>query len=261
MIRINAPEPSRYTSNSDIDEIALVCNKLYREKCGNAVGFPVDVEHFADSVLEVSIEQSYFKAPKGVIAYARCKPDERDPSRFLIQFNEAHQNIFNGKPEIYRSVGSHEVGHIVLKHHAKLACNLTKSLFDDFITEPKCLHKTEWRQCAFSDEELKILCEAAVAGNDQVRSVLLNLDNHLEEEWMFWQAEHFVKCFLIPKDRLMEVLESNFDITDWRVIYKLGIDFGVSGSMLASRLKKIGAIDINGKQITLGKMFKHSVLI
>lgn len=261
MLKINVPEPSQWTSNPDIDQIALEYNLLYREKCGNGRGYPVDVEQFADTVLEISVVQNYFDAPQGAVALARCKPDERDTTRFVIEFNEAHRQKLEEKPECNRAVGSHEVGHIVLRHHDKLNLSQTPSLFDDFKPEPKFLHKTEWNHHAFSADELKCLCEMALNGNDRVRKILQGFDEYFEEKWMFWQAEHFALCFLIPKDSLLNALDSGFNPTNWREIYDLGEQFGVTGSMLATRLKKLNAIEIHGKQIVLGGMLKQKNLL
>lgn len=257
---INTPEPSQWTSNEEIDQIALEYNLLYREKCGKQ-GFPIDVEHFADVVLETSVEQSPFDAPPEAIALARCKPDPRDNTHFVIQFNENHLKYFDDKPFARRAVGSHEVGHIVLRHHDKLNQNQTPSLFDDFTPEPKFLHKTKWNHHSFTADELKNLCEIALKGNEKVRKILQNFDEHFEEKWMFWQAEHFALCFLIPRDLLIRALDSGFNPTNWREIYKVGEEFGVSGSMMATRLKKLNAIEIHGKQIVLGGLLKQKNLL
>ena len=234
---------------------------LYRDKYGNKRGFPVDVEHFADSVLEISVEQNYFDAPQeGAVALARCKPDSRDASRFVIEFNEAYQKYFDEKPQKRRTTGAHEVGHIALKHHDKLGFLQTPSLFDDLTPEPKFLHKTAWSHHGFSAAELKSLCEMALNGNERVRKFLQNLDEHFEEEWMFWQAEHFALCFLMPKDLVLNVLNSGFDATNWRAIYSLGEEFDVPGAMMVTRLKKLNVIEIHGKQIVLGGLLRQKHL-
>lgn len=262
MLKIDVPAPSQWTKHNDIDQVALECNLLYRAKCGDKRGFPVDVEQFADSVLEISVEQNYFDAPQGAVALARCKPDPRDTSRFVIEFNEAHRKIFDEKPDKRLITGAHEVGHIVLKHHNKLACPKTMSLFGDFVTaEPKFLHKTDWQHHGFSAEELKNLCEIALNGDEKVRKFLGSFDEHFEEKWMFWQAEHFALCFLIPRDVVLNALNADFDATDWRAIYSFGEEFGVSGAMMATRLKKLNAIEIHGKQIALGGLLKQKNLL
>lgn len=261
MLKINVPEPSQRTSNAEIDRIALEYNLLYREECGSKPGFPVDVEHFADAVLKVSVEQNYFDAPQGAVALARCKPDPRDASNFVIEFNEAHQKHFEEKPLSRRTVGSHEVGHIALKHHDKLGNSQSGFLFDDIKPEPKFLHKTEWNHHGFSADELKHLCEMALNGNEHARKFLAGLDEHFEERWMFWQAEHFALCFLIPKDRVFDAINSGFDATNWRAIYSFGEEFGVPGAMMATRLKKLNVIEIHDKKISLGGLFRQKHLL
>ena len=261
MLKIKIPEPSQWTSNPEIDRVALECNLLYREKFGDKRGFPVDVEHFADAVLQISVVQNCFEAPQeGAVALARCKPDPRDASRFVIEFNETHQKHFEVKPHARRTVGAHEVGHIALKHHDKMASGQSGFLFDDIKPEPKFLHKTEWSHHGFSAGELKDLCEMALNGDERVRKFLKSFDEHFEEKWMFWQAEHFALCFLIPQDLVMNALNSGFDATNWRAIYGLGEEFGVPGAMMATRLKKLNAMEIHGKQISLGGLLKQKHL-
>lgn len=257
---INSHQPSQWTSNDEVDQIALEYNLLYREKCGKQ-GISINVEHFADLVLEISVEQSRLEVIPGAIALARCKPDPRDTSTFVIQFNEDHQKYFDENPTARRTVGSHEVGHIVLRHHDKMIQFQTPSLFDDFKPEPKFLHKTLWKHHSFSADDLKNLCEMALQGNEKVRKILKNFDDHCEEEWMFWQAEHFAMCFLIPKDAILQILNSGYDVTSWKSIYSLGDEFGVPGSMMATRLKKLKAIEIHDKQISLGGLLKQPNLL
>lgn len=101
----------------------------------------------------------------------------------------------------------------------------------------------------------------ALQGNEKVRKILKNFDDHCEEEWMFWQAEHFAMCFLIPKDAILQILNSGYDVTSWKSIYNLGDEFGVPGSMMATRLKKLKAIEIHDKQISLGGLLKQPNLL
>jgi hypothetical protein len=50
----------------------------------------------------------------------------------------------------------------------------------------------------------------ALSGNEKVRKFLQGFDEHFEEKWMFWQAEHFALCFLIPKDCVFNILNAGF---------------------------------------------------
>lgn len=258
---IEVPIPSKFNKHSDIDDLALKLNSLYRKECNNNMGYPVDPEFFADCVLETSIIWENIDSPPDTIVLARCHPDNRNDSNFIISLNEIYRDFFEERKDIHRAATSHEIGHIILKHHDKLFDNSLPTLFDLGTKEIPYLHSTKSSFNSLSKDEIKTLCELALDGNATARDYLLKLNDKLEEEWMFWQAEHFAMCFLVPKDRLFEIFESNYDLTKWRVIYKLADDFGVSGSMMANRMKKCGAIEIYNKQIKHGQLFKQKTLL
>jgi hypothetical protein len=44
-------------------------------------------------------------------------------------------------------------------------------------------------------DELNEWCKRAFKGDDEARQKLLRLQDRLEPEWMFWQAEQFAACF------------------------------------------------------------------
>lgn len=254
------PTPKRFNKNSEIERIALDFNKLYRKQSPNKIGYPVDPDFFADCILETSIVWEIIESPPNTTVFARCFPDNRNESDFVISINEKHRNFFQERPEIFRAVMSHEIGHLVLRHHEKLLAGHTPSLFGE---EPEVpyLHSTKCKSSFLSKDEFQALCKMAIGGNRGAHDLILQMNNKFEEEWMFWQAEHFAMCFLIPQDRVFEVFESDYNFTNWRGIYQLGSDFGVSGAMMAQRLKKIGAIEIDDKTISLGPLFKQKRLI
>lgn len=65
---------------------------------------------------------------------------------------------------------------------------------------------------------------------------------------MFWQAECFARCLLIPNDLLQAALRKNWNFHSWSSVYDLARAFGVSGTMMGNRLKKIGVIEVvNGQ--------------
>ena len=67
----------------------------------------------------------------------------------------------------------------------------------------------------------------------------------MEPDWMFWQAEHFSMCFLIPRDRLFQFLNEGREVSSWFAIRRLAEDFGVSPSMMRVRLSKLGAVQMS----------------
>ena len=71
-----------------------------------------------------------------------------------------------------------------------------------------------------------------------------------------WQAQYFASCFLMPKFKLQEVLRGRY-LTNWKHLYAMKDEFGVTISNLTNRLQGLGWIDIpkGSKQIYLGNNF------
>ena len=69
-----------------------------------------------------------------------------------------------------------------------------------------------------------------------------------------WQAQYFASCLLMPQFKLEEVRRGR-DLTNWRHLYAIREELGVTISNLTTRLKDLGWIYIpkDSKQIYLGK--------
>ena len=69
-----------------------------------------------------------------------------------------------------------------------------------------------------------------------------------------WQAQYFASCLLMPQYKLLEA-KQNRDLTNWRHLYAIADEFGVTISNLTNRLKSLEWIILNNnsKQIYLGK--------
>ncbi|WP_319421975.1 ImmA/IrrE family metallo-endopeptidase [Pleurocapsa sp. FMAR1] len=69
-----------------------------------------------------------------------------------------------------------------------------------------------------------------------------------------WQAEYFAGCLLMPEYKLIEAKQGR-DLTNWKHLYAIADEFGVTISNLLCRLKSLGWIvkNNNSKQIYLGK--------
>lgn len=53
-----------------------------------------------------------------------------------------------------------------------------------------------------------------------------------------WQAQYFASCLLMPKYKLLEA-QHNRDLTNWRHLYAMADEFGVTISNLTNRLKSL----------------------
>ncbi len=256
MLDIDVPTPSKFIKHDRIEEIATKCNQEYRKLRKHPVGFPVNVEEFAEFDLEVAIEWDEISAPEFTTVFAKCCPDPNNEREGIVVINNQWAELFKYRPDILRSCMGHEIGHFILRHHSwRNVSNATLPLFGDLQSESPYLHDSSWNPNAFKKSELDELCRKAFTGNEDARQKLIQLQNRLEPDWMFWQAEHFSACFLIPHDKLYQYLNDGYDFTNWASINQLADIFGVSPSMMKVRLLKLGAITIENGKPELGQKF------
>lgn len=245
-IKVTVPPPSQFNKDEVIDSIATAYNQAYREHSDNKQGYPVDMEYLID-LFEIAMLYESIEEPDGAIFLARYTPAPEE----RITINQQHADLFEERPYVYASALGHEVGHRALRHSdLSKAGTSTPSLFGDEKPTTQHFHKSSWGQFGMTKEEVvqrkalvqQIAKQAVV--NEQARQVITQLQRFYEPEWMFWQAEHFSRCLLIPKDRLLEQLENSWDLSRWSSIYRLAEIFGVSGSIMRRRLEKLGIIKI-----------------
>lgn len=69
-----------------------------------------------------------------------------------------------------------------------------------------------------------------------------------------WQAQYFAGCLLMPEYKLAEAKQGR-DLTNWKHLYAIADELGVTISNLLYRLKSLGWIiqNNNSKQIYLGR--------
>lgn len=69
-----------------------------------------------------------------------------------------------------------------------------------------------------------------------------------------WQAQYFASCLLMPIDKLMQAQQGR-DLTNWKHLYAMRDELGVTISNLRNRLESLNWIQLvpNSKQIYLGK--------
>lgn len=129
------------------------------------------------------------------------------PTERLIEINEEIQEKPKGFIE---STIAHEIGHWVLHiNHDQLESGALKS----------------------SD---KLFDEPFVCRGVPEESYLASIE---------WQAQYFASCLLMPRHVLEEKRQGR-DLTQWRHLYKIKDELGVSISNLTNRLQELGWISI-----------------
>jgi Zn-dependent peptidase ImmA (M78 family) len=86
----------------------------------------------------------------------------------------------------------------------------------------------------------------------EVKPLLCRSTENLEG--IEWQAQYFASCLLMPQFKLLERLKGK-DLIQWRSLYAMAEEFGVTISNLTNRLKDIDWINISpsSRQIELGR--------
>jgi IrrE N-terminal-like domain len=240
------PKANRYIRHIVIDEIATEINKEHRD--GATRGLSFDVESFCLEVLRKEVVWTPIKEPSGRVCFASITDQ-------LITLNSNHRVRYEDKPFLLRSCLGHEVGHQLLGHLDILRSNPDQQdLFGVTATSEFTFHDSACAQLGLTPDEMRDLkADLAREAFENPRSYeqLRKLEDKLEPDWMFRQAEQFASCFLIPWDQLEVKLEGGADYVSWPGIYGLAATFGVSASMMKVRLIKRGLIkEVNGTIIS-----------
>jgi hypothetical protein len=245
-VRAEIPDPSQFVKHDTIDGIAMEYSKAYREQGNKKAGYPVDAELLTD-LLEISVLWEDVEEPSGALFLARYTP----PPEEKITINQRHTDLFDERPYVFAAALGHEIGHKVLRHseHSETV-TIAPTLFSVDPPKAQQFHKSSWGQYGMSKEDVEKrkalvqeVAKRAMVSQD-ARQLIAQLQCFYEPEWMFWQAEHFSRCLLVPKDLLFAELEKAWDLSRWADIYRLGELFGVSGPMMKARLVKLGIIEI-----------------
>ena len=250
ILSIHAPAPSKYISSQVVEDIASQCILVYRKESGEKKGYAIDTGKLIET-FRIHLNWATVDEPEDTIFFA-CYSQHGNEGEITV--NKTHRRFFDSRPDVYNATLGHEIGHCILNHHNFGTSPGTPSLFDDIDFSTRGFHKSTWFPYGLSHtevERLKLLerevkeklAKKAVI-DQKSRTTLGRLNNRHEPEWMFRQAEHFSRCLLIPRDRLMDLLEKSWDFSSWATIYRMAEMFRVPASMLRIRLQRMGVIDI-----------------
>lgn len=214
---MNIFKPYRYHNKEEIERLANSLLTQMQATPKYAPTLPLDASRVAD-FLDLSVVWDKIPADdKGLIA-ARILPLER-----LIEINEDIPRLVKDPEGFAASTIAHEIGHWIL--------HINQDEVDRFLN----------RQVQIIESTIQpFLCRSA---SDR------KLSNDIE-----WQAQYFASCLLMPQHILKEKRVGR-DLTNWRHLYEMKSELGVTISNLTNRLQDLRWIHIpsGSKQIYLGK--------
>jgi hypothetical protein len=219
-------KPFQFLSKTQIEDIA---NDLLMRMQGTP-NFPrwPGLADYAAGFLDLSIDPCCDIPPyNGKAVAARIYPLTR-----LIEISKYIQKKKDNDIGFEQSTLAHEIGHWVLHVNQDEADGLVQQL------------------------ELPLFCEASedVFLCRNVSEMLVDkVSPKTQADWIEWQAQYFASCLLMPR-YILEEKRRGRDLTNWRHLYAMADDLGVTISNLTNRLQDVGWIYIpkGSKQIYLG---------
>ena len=211
----------RFYQKEEIEKLA--CEILMRmEKTPQyKLKWPLDPSRVAEFL---GLDIDYLNLPRGTAAAIW-------PTEGKIVVNENNQESSEG---FENSSIAHEIGHWVLhvnQDEAKKNIPQTDLPWDNVTQQEIFLSRTR--------KEQKIH----------------GTPNQTEDNRQEWQAQYFASCLLMPR-HVLEDKRRGRDLTNWKHLYAMADELGVTISNLTHRLQDLQWIDIpkNSKRIYPGKM-------
>ncbi len=211
-------KPYIFYSKEEIERKANEILQNMQNLHNDATKIPIDATRVCD-YLNLSIDIGEILPDEHGLIVAKILPLER---RILVN---------SGLPEMLGTFTeftiAHEIGHWVLHINQEDADILSEEINENSHDE---------------NQVILFLCRSASSPIDKF-------------EAFEWQAQYFASCLLMPRYVLQE-LRKERDLTNWRHLYAMTKELGVTTSSLIYRLQNLGWIYIpkGSKQIYHGKI-------
>ncbi|MBD1923896.1 ImmA/IrrE family metallo-endopeptidase [Microcoleus sp. FACHB-831] len=217
-------KPHRFYSKEEIENRANDLLMRMQETPNFPPKWPLDASRVAD-FLDLAIVWDIIPTDEEAPIAARIFPLEH-----LIEINEDILKLSEGYAA---STIAHEIGHWVL--------HINQDEADSFV-EQMALGLVRGTEATVQP----FLCRSA---SDRIYKS--NANNQID--WREWQAQYFASCLLMPR-YILENKRKGRDLTNWRHLYAMAEDLGVTISNLKNRLQDLGWIHIpkDSRQIYLG---------
>jgi hypothetical protein len=212
----------KFYRNEQIEQIAEQRLSEFQQKLGRPLSFPIDIELFGDLVLGLSMLWEEIEEMPGEEVLAGLRASDR-----LIVMNERRKDEMEQKPGRRRLTQGHEMG------HWDLFVDISK------LDHPELFDASASGMFAYrssSGGQVQILLSSE-QGRDILRQINARSDSPDEAR----SVNRYAASILMPRSIFVEKARM-IDRTQWRNLYDLAAQFGVTISALRVRLEQFNLL-------------------
>jgi hypothetical protein len=221
----------KFYRNEQIEQIAEHRLIEFQQKLGRPLSFPIDIELFGDLVLGLSMLWEEIEEMPGEEVLAGLRASDR-----LIVMNERRKEEMEQKPGRRRLTQGHEMG------HWDLFVDISK------LDHPELFDAAASGMFAYrssSGGQVQILLSS-----EQGRDILRQINARADAPDEARSVNRYAASILMPRSVFVDSAR-RIDRTQWRNLYDLAAQFGVTISALCVRLEQFNLLYVDQATSTL----------
>ncbi len=213
----------RGASYRQIEDLANLRLAEYEMKTGRKLNLPTPIDELIEDVYGLKILWEEIDEQPGETILGGLSTKEK-----IIVLNEKHRDLFRQKPGLERSTKGHEVGHWDLfspKDEIEL----------NFATEAESVF------CYRSSSSTLLEVVLNSWTDDSSYTAYRELTKNCDEPHVKSAVDYYASCLSMPRDLLLKTT-SNYNLFDWKSLYRFAHDVDVTISALVVRLQQLSLI-------------------
>lgn len=210
-------------SYRDIEHQATLRLHELQQKTGKEPILPTPIDELIEDIYGLRILWEAINEQPGETILAGLNAKEK-----LIVLNEKHKDLFQEKPGLERSTKGHEVGHWDLfspKDEKELN-------FKSDADSPFCYRSS-------TSALLEVISDSWT--DDSNYFVYRELTKNCDEPHVKSSVDYYASCLSMPRELMLKAA-SNYDLLDWKFLYRFANDIDVTISALVVRLQQLNLI-------------------
>lgn len=213
----------RGPSYRQIEDLANLRLAEHEKRTGRETSLPTPIDELIEDIYGLKILWEEIDERAGETILGGLSAKER-----LIVLNEKHRDLFQQKPGLERSTKGHEVGH----------WDLFSSKNE---TELNFAAETESVFCYRSSTSTLLEVVLNSWTDDSSYSAYRELTKNCDEPHVKSAVDYYASCLSMPRDLLLKTA-SNYDLLDWKSLYRFAREIDVTISALVVRLQQSNLI-------------------